>query len=262
MTDRTDKGYYCCKVKDEQLYNDFINAHKKHTTLEQLAMLQHDKSTQPNESMNHSVAAIAPKNKTFSKSSSLLTRVMLCAGAQIIGHHELWNRIFMKFDLKLDENLSRYLMKRDENKSKRQIFQATKIYKSYRSKKRYDKYAEAHADQLEEVKTGAQYESGVALKTAKKTLKSAPKRNPPGTLPSEWKCPFYHPDYCQKLGHTGCRNADCHMRTSSKEERDAAVKVIEEEAIAIQMDYIAIEGKICVINIFSPFIHNVRTILI
>ena len=52
------------------------------------------------------------------------------------------------------------------------------------------------------------------------------------------------------------------MNTRSKEERDAAVKVIEEEAIAIQMDYIAIEGKICVINIFSPFIHNVRTILI
>ena len=96
----------------------------------------------------------------------------------------------------------------------------------------------------------------------KKTLKSAPKRNPPGTIASEWKCPFYHPNYCRKLGHTGCRHADCHMNTRSKEERDAAVKVIEEEAIAIQMDYIAIEGKICVINIFSPFIHNVRTILI
>ena len=52
MTDRTNKGYYRCKVKDEQLYNDCTNAHKKHTTLEQLAMLQHDKSTQPNESMN------------------------------------------------------------------------------------------------------------------------------------------------------------------------------------------------------------------
>ena len=65
-------------------------------------------------------------------------------------------------------------MKRDEKKSKRKIFQETKIYKSYRSKKRYDKYAEAHADELEEVKTGAQYESGVALKTYLKSLKSAP----------------------------------------------------------------------------------------
>ena len=114
MTDRTDKGCYRCKVKDEPLYNKFIAPHKKHTTLEQLYMLQHEKSTQPNESMNHSVAAMAPKNKTFSKSSSLLTRVMLCAGAQIIGHHELWKRIFLKFNLKLDPNLSRYLMKRDE----------------------------------------------------------------------------------------------------------------------------------------------------
>ena len=63
MTDQTDKGYYHCKIKHEQLYNEFIAAHRKNATLDQLCMLQHDTSTQPNESMKNSVAAIAPKNK-------------------------------------------------------------------------------------------------------------------------------------------------------------------------------------------------------
>ena len=65
MTDRTDNMYYRCKIKYEQVYNEFIAAHRKNTTLDQLDMLHHDKSTQPNESMNNSVAAIAPKNNHF-----------------------------------------------------------------------------------------------------------------------------------------------------------------------------------------------------
>ena len=53
-------------------------------------------------------------------------------------------------------------------KEKRQIEQNTKEYKSRRSTNRYAKFAEAHRSQLDEVKTGAMYESGVAVKLAKK----------------------------------------------------------------------------------------------
>jgi len=243
MIDRTNKGYYRCKIRDHLLYEECIAAMSKNCTEEMMAMLQHDKSTQPNEAMNHSVASSAPKTKTFSKSSSLTTRIMLVAGAQIIGHCELWKRVFNLFDLQIDKNLVRHLTKKDENKNKRRAVQKTKEYKFYRSAKRYDKYAKAHTDQLDDMKTGAQYETGVAVALAKKTIKSAP-RNPPGTLPEKWKCPFFHPDYCQKLGHTGCRSADCHMtiKKTTKEERDVAMKIISEEAIAMEMT-IAMGGK-------------------
>ena len=94
---------------------------------------------------------------------------MLVAGAQIIGHCELWKRVFNLFDLQIDKNLVRHLTKKDENKNKRRAVQKTKEYKSYRSAKRYDKYAKAHTDQLGDMKSGAQYETGVAVATAKKT---------------------------------------------------------------------------------------------
>ena len=70
-----------------------------------LAMLQHTYSTQKNEVKNHYVATFAPKTKNFSKSISF-TRVMLAAGAQIIGRYDLWNRIFGKLNIDINRNLA------------------------------------------------------------------------------------------------------------------------------------------------------------
>ena len=81
--------------------------------------------------------------------------------------------------------MSRHLKNKDKNKRKRQHQQKTVDYKAGRSANRYSKFAEAHRSQLEDAKTGVAYESGIAVKHAKKTIKEAPKRNPEGTLPSE-----------------------------------------------------------------------------
>ena len=97
MMDRTDKGYYRCKVQHETFYKECKTALAKYITPEMLTMLRHKFSTQKNESLNHSVATLAPKGKDYSQSSSLKTRVMLTAGAQIAGHFSLWNRIFSRF---------------------------------------------------------------------------------------------------------------------------------------------------------------------
>ena len=112
-----------------------------------------------------------------------------------MSNHEFWSKVFKIFNLETDPNLSRHLKKKDENKSKRQIVQGTKSYKAYRSSNHYDEYSEAHAYQLDETKTSAQYETGFAVKVAKKSLKAAPKCNPPGTLIGEWKYLYYHPNY-------------------------------------------------------------------
>ena len=87
------------------------------------------------------------------------------------------------------------------------------------------------------------YETGVAVKVAKKAMESEPKRNPPGTLLADWRCPFFHPNYCVLRGHTSCASEDCCMNGKPKEERDAAMKEIESEAIAIRINYIAKKGK-------------------
>jgi len=93
MIERTKKGYYMCTTLHRELYNKMLIAYSKYCTPTMLGMLQHEFLTQKNEAMNHSVATLAPKTKTFSKLSSLLTRVLLCGATQIVGHHEVWNRI-------------------------------------------------------------------------------------------------------------------------------------------------------------------------
>ena len=128
-------------------------------------------------------------------------------------------------------------------KEKRQVVQKSKEYKASRSANRYAKFAEAHRSQMEEKTTGLKYESGVAVKLAIKTIKSAPKRNPVGTLPSEWKCPYFHKNYCIVKGHRDCRSEDCCLHGKTKEERDAVIVIIREEAIANQVDTNATKGK-------------------
>lgn len=121
---------------------------------------------------------------------------MLTAGTHFVGHYQLWKRSFAKFQISLYANLIRHLKEKDRTKERRQVVQKTNAYKSTPRTNQYAKFAEAHRSQLEENKTGAKYESGVAVKEDKKTLKLAPKRNPKGTLPSDWKCPFFHPKFC------------------------------------------------------------------
>ena len=60
---------------------------------------------------------------------------------------------------------------------------------------------------------------------AKKTLKAIP-RNPEGTPADQLRCPYYHPRYCAVLGHKVCSSPSCGMKTKSKHERAAALKVI------------------------------------
>ena len=91
----------------------------------------------------------------------------------------------------MDDNIIRYLKKKDNEKGNRQKKQRTKEYKAMRSSNRYNKFAESHRDQLEELKTGANYETDVTVKIVKKSLKEAPICNQEGTLLSEWKCPYF-----------------------------------------------------------------------
>ena len=156
-------------------------------------MLQHDWSTQINEAMNQSVASYAPKNKTYSKSTSLLCRVHIAAAVQIIGHASLWRRIFMDFGLIFDANLKDILIAKDKKKMRKKIKDQTKEGKTVRSTVKYENLAAGHKAQMADLQKGDQYESGIAVAAARKIIKATPKRN---EGPKEmWTCIYYHPDY-------------------------------------------------------------------
>ena len=59
------------------------------------------------------------------------------------------------------------------------------------------------------------YQTGVAVKAAKKTMKVSEKRNTERTLLKDWKCPYYHPKFCNKKGHKSCANEKCAITSTS-----------------------------------------------
>ena len=108
---------------------------------------------------------------------------------------------------------------------RKKIKDQTKERKSVRSTVNYDNLAAGHKAQMADLQKGDQYESGIAVAAAHKSIKAAPKRN---EGPKEtWTCIYYHPDYCYAKGHKDCRSPLCAMKKHSVEERKAALKVIE-----------------------------------
>ena len=74
MLVRNEKGYYPCRQRDKQLYDDMMSAYAPYITTEAMKQLNHLWHTQTNEAMNTSVSAFALKGKIYSMTNSLLTR--------------------------------------------------------------------------------------------------------------------------------------------------------------------------------------------
>ena len=194
--------------------------------------------------MNQSVAAYAPKGRTYSLTSSLDTCVAIAGGTQIVGYLSFWERVFEALDLDMDDNLRKHLKSKDKHKKKKSKKQVSKEGKKRRSEKKYEKLNKAHDKWIEQQRTGEGYQTGVAVAVAlaKKNLPAAAERNPVGTLKEKWRCPFY-PDFCQMLGHKDARNKQCGMKGKSKEEKDAARAAMLNKAISEEMRKMNENGK-------------------
>ena len=222
-----------------------------------LEQLNHPHSTNPNESMNTSVAAFAPKGKTYSLTVLLDTRVAIAGAIQVVGYFNFWKQVFDEFGITMDVNLRLHLETRDKVKGKKRAVSKTIKGKKARSEQKYSKYNKSAADYLKSMKSGMFYESGVAVATAKKSLKDTVKdRNPPGTAPENFICIYYHLLYCNKRGHKFCSSPNCTMKTKTKEEQSAATKFIADEAVQSEIKRAAREGgKSCsfLVEIFFLF---------
>ena len=228
MLDRNERGYYRCRQRDKQLYDDMMSAYAPYITTEAMKQLNHNWHTQNNEAMNTSVSAFAPKGKTYSRTNSLVTRVSIAAGISIAGHDQFWKNFGTELDFTFDANFMSMLRSRDRKKESARLVQRSKAGKSRRSQGKTAKQNDVHKTQLDAYKEGTFYECGVVMSLAKKTMKAVP-RNPEGTPADQWKCPYYHPLYCTLLGHSSCSSKVCGMKYKSKVERAAALKVITAE---------------------------------
>ena len=240
MMERTQRGYYRSKTDHEQLYLQIMDEYARFITRAMLLMLIHPYSTQKNEAMNTSVAALAPKTKHYCTTNSLLTRVGISAACQILGHATFWSLICTTFDFEMDPNLLAVLRQRDTRKRQKNVRQGTIEGKRKRSSNKHEKINKEHKAYMDGYKDGCLYETGIAVAVAKKNLPKAGDRNPPGTPKEMTKCPYY-PMYCVKLGHVSCANANCDMKKATKEERAVALKAILVAKVDVEM--IRVAGK-------------------
>ena len=235
MMERTERGYYRSKVDHEKLYLEVMEEYARFITRPMLLMLNHQYSTQKNEAMNTSVASLAPKTKHYCSTNQLLTRVGIAGACQVIGHATFWSKVCSSLDFKIDANLLSILKQRDTHKQKKNIWQSTIKGKKKRSANKHAKINKEHKEYMDGYKEGCMYETGIAVAKAKKSLPKACERNPEGTPKDLWRCPYHHPLYCQKLGHSSCASNDCAMKVATKEERAAALKVILAAAVQEEM---------------------------
>ena len=80
-------------AEDENLYHQIFDALEPFIKEDMLKMLWHQYDTNINEAMNRSVSSFAPKDRTFSRTMSLQTRVSIAAGVQIAGHYKFWKKV-------------------------------------------------------------------------------------------------------------------------------------------------------------------------
>ena len=246
LIERNESGYYRCKHRHTNMYQKISKAYQPYITEKYLRQLHHPWTTQTNEALNKSVSSYAPKDRTFSTTKSLKTRVDIAASVQVSGQSVLWNRTLPRFNVKVNPTLDRHFRQMDVRKENKRRIARTNEGKIRRNKKRYEKFNNAFKLDQQAQKEGTHYQSGVATKKATKiarNLTTNSNRNPPGTHQSMLKCRFYHPAYCTVLGHDRCNSKDCLMRDKTKGERDVAAKAILDELVNREFERIRQKRK-------------------
>ena len=258
MMERNDRGYYRCKVKDKQLYDDIMSEYSRFITPDNLAMVHHVWSTQKNEAMNTSVAALAPKHKHYSMTISLKTRVGIAAACQVQGFAKFWSNVCTTLGFDIDANLLSKLTMRDEKKRRKKVSSSTLEGKRKRSRSKHGKINLEHKHQMAAKGENMVYETGIACRTAKKNIPSTKDRNAEGTPQHLLRCIYYHPtmdNACNVLGHLDCRNALCEMKPKSKEERKEVLQALEAVAVEEELKRMKILGEFSSF-LFTQLIHT------
>jgi hypothetical protein len=171
LIQRRVNGYYRNKDKHKNAYKQIYDAYLPFITRENLLMIHHPWSTQRNEGMNKSVSAYAPKDRTFSTTKSLLTRVSVPGAVQGSGNSKVWNSIFQEVGVPIDPVLSKQLENTDKYKVSKDKRQGSKKGKARRSANRHEQLRLTQEQDLRARKDGIAYEADIAMNQAIKIAK-------------------------------------------------------------------------------------------
>jgi hypothetical protein len=138
-------GKYRIKDEEPELYGELKTIVDKFISVERLDDVHHVFETQMNESLNQSVSLLVPKNRTYSMTMSLTSRVKICCGVHLSGRAAYWAQVFEALKLSIPDVTLQYLtkqQKRAEERKKQQSLPAFKKHRSAAFKEKIKQYTE------------------------------------------------------------------------------------------------------------------------
>jgi len=192
---------YRDKTKHANLYAYLTETMARFITLDALKEVQHGSDTLLNESLNNTIAWLAPKNKTYSSTQSLLNRVSIAVCISTLGTRVYFDRLFEKLGIVSTRDMQYYLDKQQKTRLYR-----IDMYKKASSKlQRNKKFHEALKKHTEEAKKlDGFYQPGVGMDggyaAADTTATTQPKKRSNGPV----ICPI-----CGGKGHKTMKSKHC-----------------------------------------------------
>ena len=200
-SERDDKGYYRCKKEDAKLYEKMKEKYSKYISEQFLEQCCHQYDTQVNEGLNRSVAKYVPKGTNFCTTSSLITRVYIAAGIQLVGNHFLWVETMRALNLSVPIQTELYFLDLDKRKL-RNFCREHDFANMARRKKREHEKVRAHLEQVKRDRAkNLLYESQIGCDTGGEGRRA--------TTPAENLCKYREHGCDGKKNHKTSRSKFC-----------------------------------------------------
>ena len=201
-SERDAVGYYRCKKADGKLYVVMKEKYSRYVSDEFLTQCCHEHDTQMNEGLNRSVSKYVPKGTNFCTTTSLITRVYIAAGIQLVGNHFLWTNVMKALNLDIPIQTELYLLDLDKRKLRNFCREHDFANMAKRKKKEHEKIRAQIEQAKNDAKRNATYTSRTGCEIEEKNNKR--KRSQDANV-----------NIC-KYAEYGCTGASSHKTNRSK----------------------------------------------
>jgi len=222
-----ERKIYRTMERDKDLYDLMSGILSEYITPDKLEEIGHGYHTNVNESFNNLVAWIAPKNKVYSGSISLLARLSVAIGQKLAGYEVFFRKVFQAIGMEMEPGVWHYLKWAGGEKLKHKEASQTPEYKKKRHEKTNAKI-KLFVQQLKEARRENDlYETGIAMEQEEGTVtvpvtESRPKKKP------KKNCK------CGSTSHTRITHKDCKYNPNNIAARKAKLKAMEAERKAVE----------------------------
>jgi hypothetical protein len=120
---------------DPNTYLQLKKIFDQYASVEQMAYCNHPFDTQTNESLNNSIATVAPKTTCYSGTISLFSRIAIVIGLHNYGYVTYFEKLFSNLGMTMSTTLLKFLQGREDKKEVKRRYQRRLDIKAHRSKK-------------------------------------------------------------------------------------------------------------------------------